>query len=99
MFMGVLFIIYSEPDRAMVVLLPGDVDCDDVTVRLQTTLVEAFCWEYDIRLLKIGNTKDISRLLTQCGQANDTKALKMVKNADCNCILIEVNIQILFSCK
>ena len=90
---------YSDPDRAMVVLLPGDVDNDDVTIRLQTTLIEAFCWEYDIRLLKIDNTKDIGRLLARANGAcaDRAKLLKRVKNTDFNCILVEVNI-IIYVC-
>ena len=87
-----LSFLNSDPERAMVVLLPGNVDCDDVTIRLQTTLVEAFCWEYDIRLLKIDNAKDISKMLSQQNKGADAKKLKGVKNTDFNCLLIEVRI-------
>lgn len=77
----------------MVVLLPGIIDGDDVTAHLQTTLVEAFCWEYNIRSLKINNTQDIARMLAQCSDTTDGKTMKELgANTDYNCILIEVRI-------
>lgn len=45
--------IYSIPEDVALCLLPDVVDCDDVTANIQHKLVEAFCWENDIEVIKV----------------------------------------------
>lgn len=47
------FFIFSNPDNVAMCILPMGTDDEDVTNHIQHTLVEAFCWENDIPLIKV----------------------------------------------
>ena len=40
-------------DNVMLCLLPSAGNANDVTVHIQHTLIEAFCWENDIKLIEV----------------------------------------------
>ena len=67
-------------------LLPGSIASDDVTTRLHATLVEAFCYENDIHLLKVDNMEALRHNLAMTS-STETKNLK---TADLSCAVIQV---------
>ena len=42
----------QEPESVMLCLLPGGTS-DDISVAIQHTLIEAYCWENDINVIKV----------------------------------------------
>ena len=71
----------------MTVLLPAYIDSDDVTICLQATLIEAYCYENDIHLLKVDNMDSLGHMLAMTSQ-NDLTS-KNVKSLDLSCALIQ----------
>jgi len=43
---------YRKADSVMLCILPVN-DTNDVTLQIHSTLIEAFCWENDINLVKV----------------------------------------------
>ena len=62
-----------NPDGVMLCVLPENA-VDDVTLHIHFTLIEAYCWENDIRVIKV-RTKDFSTRAT-----NLVSPLKMNAN-------------------
>lgn len=54
-----LEILFSNPDNVMLCVLPEVSGQHDVTVDIQHTLIEAFCWENEIKLLKVWKQIDV----------------------------------------
>jgi len=48
-----MFVFYRDTERVMLCILPESKSLD-VSVRMQHTLVEAFCRENDVKVLKVG---------------------------------------------
>lgn len=47
------FIHFSTPEEVGLCLLPEVAETEDVTVQIHHKLVEAFCWENDIEVIKV----------------------------------------------
>ena len=62
-----------NPDGVMLCVLPENA-VDDVTLHIHFTLIEAYCWENDIRVIKV-RTKDFSTRAT-----NSVSPLKINAN-------------------
>lgn len=41
-----------EPESIMLCILPEN-SSDDIALHIHLTLIEAFCWEMDIRVIKV----------------------------------------------
>ena len=52
--MSVFVVCYRSPDTVMLCILPEDAS-SDVALHIHFTLIEAFCWENDIRVVKVFN--------------------------------------------
>ena len=50
-----------NPDGVMLCVLPENT-VDDVTLHIHFTLIEAYCWENDIRVIKVRNFWRLSRV-------------------------------------
>lgn len=48
-----LCFFFRIPDDIALCLLPEVVDTDDVTANIQHKLVEAYCWENEIEVVKV----------------------------------------------
>lgn len=46
-------VVFSNPENVMLCVLPQATFESDVTIHMQHTLIEAYCWENDITVLKV----------------------------------------------
>lgn len=84
-----------DPDNVMLCILPNN-DTNDVTLHIHYTLIEAFCWENEIRLIKVDSAEKLAKLLGEKKPSrplndNDIASGRITRNstADFNCILVE----------
>ncbi|XP_041357951.1 growth arrest and DNA damage-inducible protein GADD45 alpha-like [Gigantopelta aegis] len=56
-------LLSCSPDSVMLCVLPNAGSSSDVTVHIQHTLMEAFCWENDIKMLKVDESKKLANAL------------------------------------
>jgi len=49
-----IFMFCSTPDNVAMIVLPVSPVQEDVGIQIQHTLIQAFCWENDIRVIKVG---------------------------------------------
>ncbi|XP_064607231.1 growth arrest and DNA damage-inducible protein GADD45 alpha-like [Liolophura sinensis] len=75
-----------DPDGVMLCLLPVVTNPQDVTVVIQHTLMEAFCWEHDIPLLKVSSPKNMVELFPEEASGADKSSLT---SRAINCVLIQ----------
>ena len=81
-----LFSIFREPDNVMMCIL-REGDRNDISVKIQHTLIEAYCWENDIRVLKVSPEDKLDVMLANELNLNRSKeenscALVMLPNKD-----------------
>lgn len=77
-------LLERDTERVMVVILP-DAKVKDAALRIQHTLIEAFCRENDVRVLKVDCAKKISTIFT----SSATKHQKdRCFTSDFSCILV-----------
>lgn len=80
----------QEPESVMLCLLPGGTS-DDISVSIQHKLIEAYCWENDINVIKVDCTDKFNELVN--GKATDQKTVKKSPvtspSYDCTCVLVE----------
>jgi growth arrest and DNA-damage-inducible protein len=89
-------LLEMNPDGIMLVLLPESTK-EDVALHIHLTLIEAFCWENDIRVLKVDSLAKVASLLPNKENEpseSDTESIdRSSTNAgsatDYNCVLIE----------
>ena len=72
--------LQNIPEDVALCLLLEVADTEDVAAHIQHKLVEAFCWENDIQVVKVDSFKTVAKVLTN----EKTEA----KN-DVGCILIQ----------
>ncbi|XP_046575945.1 growth arrest and DNA damage-inducible protein GADD45 alpha-like isoform X2 [Haliotis rubra] len=81
-------LLRCNPDNVMLCVLPEARGQHDVTLDIQHTLIEAFCWENDIQLIKVENTEKLSSTLWMSRNGiHDVTAEDDV--FDMSCILIQ----------
>ncbi|XP_071118906.1 growth arrest and DNA damage-inducible protein GADD45 gamma-like [Haliotis cracherodii] len=56
-------LLTTNPDNVMLCILPDASDHCDVTVHIQHTLIQAFCWENDIQMIKVDSVDKLAVLL------------------------------------
>ncbi|XP_074641670.1 growth arrest and DNA damage-inducible protein GADD45 beta-like isoform X2 [Tubulanus polymorphus] len=80
----------TDPDSVMLCILPES-DLEDVTMHIHFTLIEAYCWENDIRLIKVDRTEKLVKLLGDKKAAvndNDIAAGRALSTEDFSCITV-----------
>ncbi|XP_046334181.1 growth arrest and DNA damage-inducible protein GADD45 alpha-like [Haliotis rufescens] len=87
-------LLKCNPDNVMLCVLPEVSGHHDVTVDIQHTLIEAFCWENEIKLLKVEKHNSLGRVLEgRGGKETETgnMATSKVNNTavDSSCVLLE----------
>lgn len=82
-------ILEMDPDGVMLCVLPNNAS-DDVTLHIHFTLIEAFCWENAIRLLKVDSVEKLAKVLGDRPiNDNDIAAGRTsCLTQDFNCILL-----------
>lgn len=56
-------LLTTDPESVMLCVLPDASDHCDVTVHIQHTLIQAFCWENDIQMIKVDCVNKLAGLL------------------------------------
>ncbi|KAK6179689.1 hypothetical protein SNE40_011994 [Patella caerulea] len=78
-------------ENVMLCVLP-EAGSEEVSVHIQHTLIEAFCWENDIRILKVKNQLAVGEILTgrkgPCVPDNNNIE-DQVTLTDISCVMIE----------
>lgn len=76
----------------MVCILPASVPSHDVTFHIQQTLVEAFCVEHAIPILKIGDLEKLAVIFAgRKDVANSLDNNQDEGEGDLTCLLVQVN--------
>ncbi|KAK3090889.1 hypothetical protein FSP39_015487 [Pinctada imbricata] len=78
-------LLNTNPDDVTLCILPVETD-EDVTIHIQHTLIEAFCWENDIVTVKVDSTEKLGMLFSALGSTNYNNNNKVAE--DYNCVLI-----------
>ena len=55
-------LVHRNPDGVMLCVLPENA-VDDVTLHIHFTLIEAYCWENDIRVIKVRTKYFLTRAI------------------------------------
>lgn len=80
---------YRDPDNVVLCILATDEeDENDVALQIHFTLIQAFCCDFDINILRVSGMKRLAQVLGEPltdSNANESK--------DLHCILVTVSIQ------
>eukprot|EP00105_Crassostrea_gigas_P043712 XP_019927860.1 PREDICTED: growth arrest and DNA damage-inducible protein GADD45 gamma [Crassostrea gigas] len=80
-----------SPECVMVCILPASVPSHDVTFHIQQTLVEAFCVEHAIPILKIGDLEKLAVIFAgRKDVANSLENNQDEGEGDLTCLLVQV---------
>lgn len=89
-------LLEMNPEGIMLCVLPEN-SASDVTLHIHLTLIEAFCWENDIGIIKVDSVEKLAKLLDVVEETNNVENQALVWSkketgpapVDYNCILIE----------
>lgn len=85
-------LLEMNPEGIMMCLLPENTS-NDVALHIHLTLIEAFCWENCIRVIKVDNLMNASTLLVSTDNqstVSDESSVRCTQPVtDYNCVLIE----------
>ncbi|XP_067677404.1 growth arrest and DNA damage-inducible protein GADD45 gamma-like [Haliotis asinina] len=81
-------LLRCNPDNVMLCVLPEANGQHDVTLDIQHTLIEAFCWENDIPLIKVDSEEKLAKTLSN-EDANNNGDIVRCHSTDVSCLLIE----------
>ncbi|XP_014673385.1 PREDICTED: growth arrest and DNA damage-inducible protein GADD45 beta-like isoform X2 [Priapulus caudatus] len=87
-------VLELEPNSVMLVILPRS-RFSDVSLHIHYTLIEAFCWESNLRLLMVDSAEKLSKmledvpevLLSPVGEVD--KHTCATEEQDYNCVLVQ----------
>lgn len=82
-------LLRCNPDNVMLCLLPEASGQHDVTLDIQHTLIEAFCWENEIKLVKVDSQEKLAKMLPACEDENNNSDVTGCQSLDVSCLLIE----------
>lgn len=71
------------------ILATDDEDVKDVALQIHFTLIQAFCCENDINILRVNNTRRLAEILGSGGKQSGGEPM------DLHCVLVTVSVQIL----
>lgn len=79
--------MHRDPDNVVLcILATDDEDVKDVALQIHFTLIQAFCCENDIDILRVNNTSRLAEILG-CGSKPGGDQM------DLHCVLVTVSIQ------
>lgn len=58
-----LCVAYRDPDNVVLCLLATDDEEEDVALQIHFTLIQAFCCENDINILRVSNMRRLAEIL------------------------------------
>lgn len=81
----------SDPDNVVLCLLAADEDDDrDVALQIHFTLIQAFCCENDINILRVSNPGRLAELLLLETDASPAASEGAEQPPDLHCVLVTV---------
>lgn len=81
----------SDPDNVVLCLLAADEDDDrDVALQIHFTLIQAFCCENDINILRVSNPGRLAKLLLLETDASPGASEGAEQPSDLHCVLVTV---------
>lgn len=81
----------SDPDNVVLCLLAADEDDDrDVALQIHFTLIQAFCCENDINILRVSNPGRLAELLLLETDAGPAASEGAEQPPDLHCVLVTV---------
>lgn len=82
----------SDPDNVVLCLLAADEDDDrDVALQIHFTLIQAFCCENDINILRVSNPGRLAELLLLEPDASPAASEGAEQPPDLHCVLVTVS--------
>uniref|UniRef100_A0A7N5J8D9 Growth arrest and DNA damage-inducible protein GADD45 alpha n=1 Tax=Ailuropoda melanoleuca TaxID=9646 RepID=A0A7N5J8D9_AILME len=79
----------SDPDNVVLCLLAADEDDDrDVALQIHFTLIQAFCCENDINILRVSNPGRLAELLLLEPDASPAASEGAEQPPDLHCVLV-----------
>lgn len=83
------FSLHRDPDNVVLcILATDDEDVKDVALQIHFTLIQAFCCENDINILRVNNTRRLAEILGGAGGGKQSGGDPM----DLHCVLVTVSI-------
>lgn len=83
---------HSDPDNVVLCLLAADEDDDrDVALQIHFTLIQAFCCENDINILRVSNPGRLAELLLLEPDASPAASEGAAQPPDLHCVLVTVS--------
>lgn len=76
-------ILQISPEMVMLCLIMDAHPSEDVSVHIQRTLIEAYCYEQDIHLLKVSNLDKVAEMLELPASESRNSAF------DYSCVLVQ----------
>ncbi|KAK3604493.1 hypothetical protein CHS0354_001173 [Potamilus streckersoni] len=80
-----------DPDKVRLCILPVT-SSTDVAIHIQHKLIEAYCWENEIQLLKVDSAEKLSVILNSGDNKKHQKSKKAMPvttaSVDCSCVLV-----------
>lgn len=81
--------VRSDPDNVVLCLLAADEDDDrDVALQIHFTLIQAFCCENDINILRVSNPGRLAELLLLETDAGPAESGGAAQPPDLHCVLV-----------
>lgn len=81
--------LFRDPDNVVLcILATDDEDVKDVALQIHFTLIQAFCCENDINILRVNNTRRLAEILGGGGGGKQSGGEPM----DLHCVLVTVSI-------
>lgn len=81
---------FRDPDNVVLcILATDDEDVQDVALQIHFTLIQAFCCENDINILRVNNTRRLAEILGG-GNGKQSGGEPM----DLHCVLVNVSVPI-----
>lgn len=81
---------FRDPDNVVLcILATDDEDVQDVALQIHFTLIQAFCCENDINILRVNNTRRLAEIL---GGASEKQSGG--EPMDLHCVLVTVSVPI-----
>ncbi|KAK3604490.1 hypothetical protein CHS0354_001169 [Potamilus streckersoni] len=81
----------TDPEKVRLCILPVSASTD-VSVRIQHKLIEAYCWENEIQLLKVDSVEKLSAILNSGEKKMHQKSTNAMPvttaSVDCSCVLV-----------
>ncbi|OWF48865.1 Growth arrest and DNA damage-inducible protein GADD45 beta [Mizuhopecten yessoensis] len=87
-------ILQRCPDQVMLCILPDSGPGHDVTIDIEHTLIEAYCWENDVRVLKVGNAHVLNKVFNNDVSLREMKKVsrQQSQGVDFSCLLVKVSL-------